>query len=175
MIARKKGMNPLERGSQVQDRSEFQELLDFPPAPKLTVFGLLDESRAGEAERRRQEIFFGKGKCGTCHIPPYCTDNLMHNLQVERFYTARMINGRAAAADGPIKTFPLRGIKESPPYFHDGRLLTLSVIPLWCRRPACPSGQPGRAHAHPASGIRLARFLPRTGLLCTSVGCGSLG
>ena len=30
-----------------------------------------------------------------------------------------------ADADGPIKTFTLRGIKESPPYFHDGRLLTL--------------------------------------------------
>ena len=30
-----------------------------------------------------------------------------------------------ASADGPIKTFPLRGIKESPPYMHDGRLLTL--------------------------------------------------
>jgi len=28
-------------------------------------------------------------------------------------------------AQGPIKTFPLRGIKESPPYLHDGRLLTL--------------------------------------------------
>lgn len=27
--------------------------------------------------------------------------------------------------DGPIKTFPLRGIKDSPPYLHDGRLLTL--------------------------------------------------
>ena len=25
----------------------------------------------------------------------------------------------------PIKTFPLRGIKDSPPYMHDGRLLTL--------------------------------------------------
>ena len=24
-----------------------------------------------------------------------------------------------------IKTFPLRGIKDSPPYMHDGRLLTL--------------------------------------------------
>ena len=24
-----------------------------------------------------------------------------------------------------IKTFPLRGIKDSPPYLHDGRLLTL--------------------------------------------------
>ncbi len=75
---------------------------------------------------RGEEIFFGKGQCGTCHIPPFYTDNLMHNLQAERFYTARMINGRAAAADGPIKTFPLRGIKESPPYLHDGRLLTLA-------------------------------------------------
>jgi cytochrome c peroxidase len=28
--------------------------------------------------------------------------------------------------DGPIKTFPLRGIKDSPPYLHDGRLLTLA-------------------------------------------------
>ena len=27
--------------------------------------------------------------------------------------------------DGPIKTFTLRGIKDSPPYLHDGRLLTL--------------------------------------------------
>jgi len=30
-----------------------------------------------------------------------------------------------AAADGPIKTFPLRGIKDSPTYLHDGKLLTL--------------------------------------------------
>ena len=28
-------------------------------------------------------------------------------------------------AEGPIKTFTLRGIKDSPPYLHDGRLLTL--------------------------------------------------
>lgn len=33
-----------------------------------------------------------------------------------------------ATADGPIKTFTLRGIKESPPYFHDGRLLTLEDV-----------------------------------------------
>jgi cytochrome c peroxidase len=49
----------------------------------------------------------------------------MHNLRVERFYRPVMINGRMAAADGPIKTFPLRGIKDTPPYLHDGRLLTL--------------------------------------------------
>ena len=49
----------------------------------------------------------------------------MHSLQVERFYKPRMVNGRVAAVDGPIKTFSLRGIKDSPPYLHDGRLLTL--------------------------------------------------
>ena len=27
--------------------------------------------------------------------------------------------------DGPIKSFTLRGIKDSPPYLHDGRCLTL--------------------------------------------------
>ena len=49
----------------------------------------------------------------------------MHNLKTERFFKPQMINGRMAAGDGPIKTFPLRGIKDSPPYIHDGRLLTL--------------------------------------------------
>lgn len=72
-----------------------------------------------------QEVFFGKGRCSTCHVPPYYTDNSMHNLRVERFFKPRMINGRYAAADGPIKTFPLRGIKDSPTDLHDGRLLTL--------------------------------------------------
>ena len=33
--------------------------------------------------------------------------------------------GMMITAQGAIKTFPLRGIKESPPYLHDGRLLTL--------------------------------------------------
>ncbi len=126
VIATKKGLNPLERGSQVHDMAEFQELLDFPPAPKLDVFGKLDPARASAQELRGQEVFFGKGRCATCHAPPYYTDNLMHNLQTERFYSARLVNGRAAAADGPIKTFPLRGIKDSPPYLHDDRLLTLA-------------------------------------------------
>ena len=49
----------------------------------------------------------------------------MHDLKVERFYKTQTINGLVATKQGPIKTFPLRGIKESPPYFHDGRLLTL--------------------------------------------------
>ena len=49
----------------------------------------------------------------------------MHNLQAERFYKPRMINGMMASADGPIKTSPLLGVKDAPPYRRDGRLLTL--------------------------------------------------
>lgn len=123
--AARKGTNVLERGSQVHFMAEFQALLDFPPAPKLTVLGRLDPARASESEIRGQDTFFGKGRCATCHTPPYYTDNLMHNLKVERFFKEVTINGRKASADGPIKTFPLRGIKDSPPYLHDDRLLTL--------------------------------------------------
>jgi cytochrome c peroxidase len=125
VIASKKGVNVLERGSQVHFMAEFQELLDFPPAPKLDIYGKLDPKKATAAELHGQEIFFGKGKCVTCHTGAYFTDNLMHNLHAERFYKPQMINGMMAGADGPIKTFSLRGIKATPPYLHDGRLLTL--------------------------------------------------
>jgi cytochrome c peroxidase len=124
--AARKGVNPLERGSQVHFMGEFQNLLDFPPAPKLDVFGRLDPAKATQEELRGEQVFHGKGRCGTCHAPPYYTDNLMHNLHTERFYTEGVtFNGRKAMQDGPIKTFPLRGIKDSPPYLHDDRLLTL--------------------------------------------------
>ncbi len=125
VIAAKKGANILERGSQVQDMAEFQELLDFPPAPKLDVLGKLIPAKATPAELRGQDLFFGRAQCVQCHAPPYYTDNSMHNLQAERFFQPVTVNGLAAGADGPIKTFPLRGIKDSPPYLHDGRLLTL--------------------------------------------------
>lgn len=126
VIATKKGVNILERGSQVHFMAEVQEIFDFPPAPKLDILGKLDPALATPAELRGQEIFFGKGQCSVCHTPPYYTDNLMHNLRMERFYKPETINGMLATADGPIKTFPLRGIKDSPPYLHDGRLLTLA-------------------------------------------------
>ncbi len=124
-----KGINPLERSTQVHFMSEFQELLGFPPAP-LGVDGKLDPRKfsADSPEMRGQALFFGKAQCSTCHPAPYYTDNTMHDLQVERFYKDQTINGLVATKQGPIKTFTLRGIKESPPYFHDGRLLTLEDV-----------------------------------------------
>jgi cytochrome c peroxidase len=125
VIATKKGVNILDRGSQVHFMAEMQELFDFPPAPKLNLLGRLDRRKATPSEIRGEDLFFGKANCSVCHTAPYYTDNLMHDLKVERFYQPRMEGGMMITAQGPIKTFPLRGIKESPPYLHDGRLLTL--------------------------------------------------
>ena len=123
--AQKKGLNVLDRTEEVQPMAEMQELFDFPPAPKLGVFGTLDASKATSAELRGEIVFNGKGQCVACHPAPFYTDLTMHDLMVDRFFNFRTVNNQIQKPDGPIKTFPLRGIKDSPPYFHDGRLLTL--------------------------------------------------
>lgn len=96
---------------------DFNAIIDFPPAPKLGPNMRLIKSKATPSELRGESIFYGKGQCASCHGGPAFTDDYMHDLQVERFYSGR--------PEGPIKTFPLRGIKDSPPYLHDGRLMTL--------------------------------------------------
>jgi cytochrome c peroxidase len=123
--ATKKGVNPLERGSQVDFMADFQEILDFPPAPKLNLLGKLDLAKATPAELRGQQLFFGKGQCASCHQPPFYTDNLMHDLKLERFFKPELVDHVMEVGDGPIKTFALRGVKDNPPYLHDERLLTL--------------------------------------------------
>jgi len=125
VIAAKKGVNLPDRASQVAMMAQMQNLLDFPPAPKLDVFGKLDPDVATEKELLGEEVFFGKGKCSVCHPAPFYTDDKMHDLKVQRFYKPRMSNGKWITGVGPIKSFTLRGIKDSPPYLHDGRLLTL--------------------------------------------------
>jgi cytochrome c peroxidase len=114
----KKGMNILDR-IQVSHMAQMQNMLDFPPAPKLDPSnGRLMRARASESEVRGEDLFFGKARCGDCHPAPFYLDNRMHDLRLERFV-------KGEPGDGPVKAFTLRGIKDSPPYFHDGRLLTL--------------------------------------------------
>ncbi len=124
-MAAKKGVNILERASQVHAMAEFLAILDFPPASKLNIYGELDRTMASRSELRGEALFNGKARCAYCHPAPYYTDNSMHNLKAERFYKQVLENGMMMAHDGPIKTFPLRGIKDSSPFIHDGRCFTL--------------------------------------------------
>ena len=114
--AMKKGFTIVPR-VQVAHMAQMQNMFDFPPAPKLMPTGRLDPTKATPVELRGEQIFHGKGQCATCHTGPAFTDHLMHDLRLDRF--------TREPGDGPIKTFTLRGIKDSPPYLHDGRLLTL--------------------------------------------------
>ncbi len=126
VTAAKKGVHLPERSSQVALMAQMQNMFDFPPAPKLDRFGRLDPRVASDRERAGEQVFFGKGRCAECHPPPFYLDDKMHDLGVARFHRPLLEhNGHVAAGDGPIKTFTLRGIKDSPPYLHDGRLLTL--------------------------------------------------
>jgi cytochrome c peroxidase len=123
-LAERKGARKFTDREQMS-MAHFQNIIDFPPAPKLNNQGRLDHSRATRAEIRGEAVFMRN--CASCHAPPFYTDNLSHDLQVERFYShvGSTSIGKPGRAEGPIKTFPLRGIKDSPPYLHDGRLLTL--------------------------------------------------
>jgi hypothetical protein len=96
---------------------DFNSIIAWPPAPKLDRFGRLIPAKATPNELRGEALFHGKARCATCHPAPFFTDNQMHDLRVEEFYPGR--------AEGWVKTFALRGIKDSPPYLHDGRLPTL--------------------------------------------------
>lgn len=112
-------IGPRSQKREVTNRmGDFNSILDFPPAPKLNPLGKLYKSKATAQELLGEEIFFGKGQCYQCHSGPAFVDDYLHDLQVERFYVGR--------PEGPIKTFPLRGIKDSPPYLHDGRCPTLA-------------------------------------------------
>jgi cytochrome c peroxidase len=125
VTAAKKGVFLPERSAQVAMMAQMQNMFDFPPAPKLDVLGHLISEKATPPELAGEKIFNGKGKCIECHKPPFFSDDKMHDLHLERFYTIETIAGQRNMQDGPIKTFTLRAIKDSPPYHHDGRLLTL--------------------------------------------------
>ena len=114
--AMKKGMVILDR-VQVSHMAQMQNMLDFPPAPKLNLLGRLDPALATQSELRGEALFFGKAQCASCHVPPVYMDHLMHDLHLERFTNE--------PGPGPMKTFTLRGLKDSPPYLHDGRCLTI--------------------------------------------------
>jgi hypothetical protein len=126
--ATRKGANLPDRTNQVAMMGQMQDIIDFPPAPKLDPMGHLNPTKATQQELAGEQVFMGKGQCSTCHIPQTAfMDYNMHDLKLERFYqTGETSNGLVMIPDGPIKTFTLRGIKDSPPYLHDGRLMTLA-------------------------------------------------
>ena len=117
---------------QLRHETTFRNLSDAPLALPRAVFNLgtaapLSDTDTGiylnvgyyngdSTEFVRRDQLASSGFMSSAP-PPAFLDQQMHDLHLERFVNE--------PGDGPMKTFTLRGIKDSPPYLHDGRLLTL--------------------------------------------------
>ena len=99
-----KGINPLERGSQVHFMAELQELARLPAArPALGWDGKLEPAKIrGRHARDTRSRIYSSAKHSAAPVTrrPYYTDNSMHNLQVERFYKTQTHNGLVATSQG---------------------------------------------------------------------------
>jgi hypothetical protein len=80
-------------------------------ARELRLEGRLEPEKATAGERH------GKARFAIRHPAPFYLVRQMHDLYPERFL-------KDAERDGPNRSFTHRGIKDSPPYLHDGRCLT---------------------------------------------------
>ncbi|MGB2888791.1 MAG: hypothetical protein WBC04_13930 [Candidatus Acidiferrales bacterium] len=93
------------------------------PAPKPT-----DESFNKGAAERGKEIFNGKGKCSSCHVPPLFTEpgNNLHapsEIGVDSFQADR-------SPTHMYRTAPLAGLRSHAKggFYHDGRFATLQDV-----------------------------------------------
>jgi hypothetical protein len=80
------------------------------------------------AARRGEEIFNGKGKCASCHMPPLFTDagwnaHRGQEICIDSFHANR-------APDNAYVTAPLAGIfaKSKRGFYHDGRFQDLEAV-----------------------------------------------
>ena len=126
--AHAQGRQPARIASdQVAMMAQMQNMIDFPPAPKLDPMGRLDPSKATQAGAGRRARVLRQG--AVWRVPPAArrssTTRCTTCSSSASTRSARRSMGCVMLPDGPIKTFTLRGIKDSPPYLHDGRLLTL--------------------------------------------------
>ena len=74
-------------------------------------------------------LFSEKGRCSTCHTPPYFGNSTFFNIGLEhgkeRPDPGRFNVTRNEADRGAFKTPTLRSIELSGPYFHDGSVASL--------------------------------------------------
>jgi len=76
-----------------------------------------------------QALFAGKGRCTTCHAPPYYGNSTFFNIGLEhgkdKVDPGRFNVTKNEADRGAFKTPTLRSVALSAPYFHDGSAATL--------------------------------------------------
>lgn len=88
-----------------------------------------DDSAMSASAARGVEVFRGKGRCTNCHSGPLFTDYQFHNLSTSppgpdgrRSDEGRYLLTRKEEDRGKFLTPSLRGVYDTGPYFHAGKL-----------------------------------------------------
>lgn len=129
-------------------RSQFQAVYGSDATPDTVVKSLTaffrslnsdnspwDRYEAGDRKAVSREavegfeIFTGKGRCSSCHAPPFFGNSTFFNIGLEHGKdkpdVGRFNVTKNEADRGAFKTPTLRSIELSGPYFHDGSAATL--------------------------------------------------
>lgn len=112
-------------------RSEF--------ALKTTKFHrfVFEEGGLTEDEFKGAMVFYGKGKCSTCHSGPYLTDFSFHAIAAPQFGFGKngfgVDYGRFNVTHNPddlykFRTPPLYNVTKTSPYTHSGSLVSLDGV-----------------------------------------------
>ena len=112
--------------------ASFQRTL-LSGSSKYDRFIVKDDAQAlSETAQNGVGIFFGKGRCASCHSGFNFTDEGFHNLGVgwdrEQVDVGRYAVTKKAEDRGAFKTPTLREIARTAPYMHDGSLATLGEV-----------------------------------------------
>lgn len=95
-----------------------------------------DPNALTQQERRGHDIFFGPGRCATCHGGPAFTDNQFHYTGVRPVAEdlGRFEVTGAQGDRGRMKTPGLRNVELRGPFFHNGRFATLGEVVAFYNR-----------------------------------------
>ena len=114
--AMKKGMNVIDR-LQVAHMAQMQNMIDFPPAPKLNTM-----TGPSIGRRRRRRKFKVKG----CFSGKHAVWPVINRPRTPTIRCMTSIwSASAPRPTGRSRRSPSEGSRTRLPYFHDGRLLTL--------------------------------------------------
>jgi cytochrome c peroxidase len=108
----------------------FQEAMTEPEDGRMGPGHLSTEARLG------RKLFFGKAACTTCHVPPLFTDNEFHHIVATAPDEPVTDPGRCriepsspdCGSGAAFNTPQLRGVSNSPPFFHDNSLPSLRAV-----------------------------------------------
>lgn len=141
----------IDTGSAAQALAAYQRTLVSSDAPfDRWLNG--DDAALSTSQKQGALIFFGRARCGECHLPPTFSDSLFHNVGAPRAGFESTIlfpennricggvaeevdPGRGEASDsqpcaelGAFRTPSLRNVELSAPYMHNGAFVSLDSV-----------------------------------------------